>query len=560
MQAVSPFQGIVERDKFLALFPHRYDYIYAPHSDPGEKPQWLTESRYPLSDRHIQQGAYLYGVRFDTDTQYVLLDIDIQSAYHPSRDPFAISRIKAALEPLGLLTDVTCTSSYSGGLHLYFPFARPCRSWKIAAAVKTSLEQAGFKITPGQLELFPDAKPYTSDQPPALFNAHRLPLQIGSYLVNEDFQPILGDRPQFIRQWQFAQSRNLLDVDYLERVLRQSRKRQTRLSQRADKFLNDLNAEIEQGWTDFGQTNRLLGRITMRCYIFHHILEGGIPLTGQALVDAIVEMARSLPGYQDYCRHQHEIEHRAMEWARCIENSHYYPYGTQKGMQRVLPLIELPKPSWNEQRSQDTRCKIRQAIAQMLETNTLPSTITNRFKALLDYGIGGSSLYKHRDLWHPDYLQLQVGLKTDLQTGLQKPLDLGAQSIQCTEQARPKEEEKDLSSSTSLFVQNDGNSSVSKGFGDRTDEQRPAVSNSLNDPQVFLKLLRVDRDRLNQQFVSQAEKMQRYLHSGDPILVAEAKTWAAAYSISSRGDWSSNLSNPTTLVITNTIGNSEKSP
>jgi hypothetical protein len=89
-------------DRFLALFPHRHDYIWAEHSKPGEKPGWQTESRYPLSDRLVKQGSYLYGVRFSGKTKYVLIDIDINSLYHPRQDPFAISRIVAALESLGI--------------------------------------------------------------------------------------------------------------------------------------------------------------------------------------------------------------------------------------------------------------------------------------------------------------------------------------------------------------------------------------------------------------------------------------------------------------------------
>jgi hypothetical protein len=56
-----------------------------------------------LSDRLIQQGAFLYGVRFGKLTHYLMLDIDASSQYHPSRDPYALTRILAALEPLGLV-------------------------------------------------------------------------------------------------------------------------------------------------------------------------------------------------------------------------------------------------------------------------------------------------------------------------------------------------------------------------------------------------------------------------------------------------------------------------
>ncbi len=187
-------------DGFLTLFPHRYDYIWAEHPNPGAKVEWKTETRHPLSDRLIRQGSYLYGIRFGAEASYCLLDIDAGSAYHPNRDPFAISRIVAALEPLGLVSHLLCTSSYSGGLHLYFPFPNAQSSWQLAIAITTLLENAGFRLNPGQLEAFPNPRPYIIEGAPSLFNAHRLPLQAGSYLLNHEFQPIWSTQQVFVQQ------------------------------------------------------------------------------------------------------------------------------------------------------------------------------------------------------------------------------------------------------------------------------------------------------------------------------------------------------------------------
>ncbi|GAB4380957.1 MAG: hypothetical protein Kow00121_38350 [Elainellaceae cyanobacterium] len=396
-----------QTDEFLALFPHRFDYIYAKHPPQGQKPAWRTESRHPLADRLINQGAHLFGVRFSKQTRYSLLDIDIGSQYHPNRDPFAISNLIAALEPLGLSSYIACTSSYSGGIHLYFPLNAAHNSWELATAIVTQLEQSGFTIAPGQLEVFPNPRPYSAGAP-SLFNAHRLPLQMGSYLLNQDFQPIWSNRTLFVQQWRFAQTQNSLNSCLLKRLLRQAKRRADQVSGRAEKFLQDLTAEIEQGWTGLGQTNRLLGRIAMRTYVFHHILFGGQPLIGQALVNEIVAIARSLPGYQDWCQHQPEIEKRASEWARCVENSRYFPYGLEK-LSSKAPAADpgsgsATTPSWNQRQSLATREKIRLAIANLLETNSLPVGVTDRFRLLTRCGIGGSSLYRHRDLWHPEFL------------------------------------------------------------------------------------------------------------------------------------------------------------
>ena len=531
-------------DEFLALFPHRYDYIWAEHPNPGTKVDWKTETRHPLSDRVIHQGSYLYGVRFGAETSYCLLDIDAGSVYHPNRDPFAISRIVAALEPMGLVSSLICTSSYSGGLHLYFPFSKAQSSWQLAIAVTTLLENAGFKLNPGQLEAFPNPRPYIVEGVPSLFNAHRLPMQTGSYLLNSDFQPIWSNQQVFVQQWNFAQNRNDLDTKLLKQILKQAKRKLFRISGKADKFVNDLNAEIELGWTGSGQTNRLLGRITMRSYIFHHVLSSGKPLEGTALIEDIIETARSLPGYQEWCQHQHEIEHRAEEWAKCIESSHYFHYGDQHGKFKATSE-ELEKaiekaPTWNQQRAELTRERIRSAIADLLETGSLPSNATARFKTLLDYKIGGGSLYRHRDLWHPNYLtEAEFNLETVVEGDRQSDCAVGA---------------SDCHSPTSLFPSTDGNDLPANGSSDSLAEIQPEldgnplsekgsepldsvqfVQQTLADIQAYQAARREASQiagQRQQQIKRQASnaklmaRMQQFLASGDPILIAEALAWA----------------------------------
>lgn len=486
-------------EAFVALFPHRYDFIYAPHPAPGTAVEWQTESRYPLNDRVIFQGAYLYGVRFGAQTNYCLLDVDKGSPYHPSHDPFAIARMVAALEPLGLVSYIACTSSYSGGLHLYFPFDTAQSSWKLAIAVTVLLESAGFGIKPGHLEVFPNPKPYIVDQKPTLFNAHRLPMQLGSYLLNEAFETTWSTQSSFVDRWNFAKARNDFDSVALKQILKQARRRHVQVSGKADKFLNDLNAEIELGWIGYGQTNRLLGRITMRSYIFHHVLTNSDPLTGQALIDEIVKTARSLPGYYDWCRHQHEIEHRAAEWARCIEQSHYFHYGTASGkfkaksedLDRALEEI----PSWNQQQSQDARDRIRSAIADLLEKDSLPSMITNRFQALTQYGIGGSSLYRHRDLWHPKYLKEELQSETSFANV-------------------PSLFPSDGSNYSSGNDSSDLNSSDQEELGRNSDSSQ---TDSGDEERISVALTALS--------AKQVDRVQGFLTSGDAILVAEALSW-----------------------------------
>lgn len=392
-------------DTLLSVFPHRFDYIWADHPRLWEAPQWHTESRHSLSDRLIKQGSYLYGVRFGAETRYCLLDIDAGSLYHPKRDPLAVRRMMAALEQIGLVSHVAVTSSYSGGVHLYLPFSNLVPTWQLAAAVEVVLQNAGFTIEPGQLEILPNTKRY--EESPTLYKAHRLPLQAGSYLLSDEWHLAHTSQEEFVRRWHFCMAKNDVQAEQLEAIARQLRRKSYRLSNRGTKFLNDLNAEIEAGWTAHGQTNHILGRIAMRCYIFGHLLDGGEVAEGDRLTTAIMQTAVALPGYRDWCRHQHEIWHRCEEWARAVERCpRYFPYG--KGQAATgHPTSEPPTEpvlAWNEWQMLNARGKIARVIGELLERGILPAAAKGRFEALTQAGIGGGTLYRHRDLWHPDYL------------------------------------------------------------------------------------------------------------------------------------------------------------
>jgi hypothetical protein len=558
-RVTTSFEGVREwSDEFLSLFPHRFDYIYASYPEPGNTPNWQTESRHPLSDRLIRQGSYLYGVRFGSETNYCLLDIDSGSLYHPKRDPFAVSRISAALEDLGLVSYVACTSSYSGGLHLYFPFEQPQKSWSLAVAVQTLLENAGFKLALGQLEVFPNPKLYVTSGKPNLYAAHRLPMQAGSYLLNDRYEMIYSSFDLFVQQWQFACQRNDVQSVTVEGILKSSRRKQYCISGKADKFLNDLNADIEPGWTGYGQTNYILGRIAMRSYVFGHLLYGAYPLEGKALVDDIVGVAKALPGYQQWCRHQHEIEKRAEEWARCVENSRYFHFGTRKLKSATSDLhteshalTTKQRLTWNQRQSDAARGRIKNAIADMLEKQLLPSSPTERFRALTRYQIGGGSLYRHRDLWHPSYFfestaeseiestQLSIDIAFETEPTKAEPTKESKsvenipvflfQNDGCEEDCgKPASSSPHL---TSLLVENGCNSNVQAASSHFSMSTPEAAGGNIQPQLAWLEsTLTTAKDvieqrtqhRIQAQQTAHLARLQRYLTSGDPILMAEA--------------------------------------
>lgn len=403
-------------DEFLKLFPHRWDYLWADHTPPGTRVEWHTESRFPLGERLIQQGSHLFGVRFAQNTAYFLLDIDKDSPYHPTRgDRFATGRILEALEILGITDHVAVSSSYSQGIHLYFPLPEALPSWEIAATVSQCLKNKGFLIQDGILEIFPNNRNWDdASSQYALFKGHRLPLQQGSYLLNDFWEIEWGGSENFCSRWKFCQQRNKINEVAYHRLLNETT-RNPKMGFKAQKFLNDLNTEIEPGWTSHGQTNYLLGRIALRSYIFGHKLKGEKePLTGERLIMDIVNVATNLPGYSEWCRHQAEIWKRAEEWAHCTQNCpRYYPYGYRPGRnEKPLSVSQSRATQTNTNRAREAEERIAFAIAKLWDEDRYPATITSRFEILTkEFGFSGQTLYRPQNLglWHPNFIGIGFG-------------------------------------------------------------------------------------------------------------------------------------------------------
>ena len=137
---------------------------------------------------------------------------------------------------------------------------------------------------------------------------------------------------------------------------------------------------------------------TIACY--GHVFER---LSGQDLIDYTLRIATSRPGYEKYCRHRHEIERKVTTWVRAVEN-YYWPLGTTPTRDTASPSSKVIQ--FNQQQSEDAQSRIKAAYDQLEQTGELPEQITARAKAIARVArVSQQTLYKHRSLWHPNYLQ-----------------------------------------------------------------------------------------------------------------------------------------------------------
>ena len=396
---------------------NRWDFIYASVPDPAQpeqkeldwqtkhlkpKPEWKTERRYPMKSRVLYHRwadpTEILGVRFDHTTEYGLLDIDVGSQYHPKQNPSAITELQIALETIGITRTFLVRSSWSDGLHLYFPLNGAVNTFNLAVGVKFCLQTQGFEVKEGELEIFPNDKSY-GVVTKILYKGHRLPLQpdTGSWLLDDDLQAVSNQLSDLFRVWDTASiGQDMAELNSALLIARQNRltKPRRRLNN-IEVWRRDLELLIAEGWTGAHQTNHLLKQIGCYGVVFEE-------LSGDALIKYIRETATAAPGYARWCDHQRQIEVRSRSWARAVEK-YYWPLGTHakpRATSKVVPF--------NQQRSKTAQEEIQTAISILEEGDHLPEAITARAQAISELaGTSLGTLYRHKGLWHPEHQELE---------------------------------------------------------------------------------------------------------------------------------------------------------
>ncbi|MEL6159912.1 MAG: hypothetical protein AAFR18_11890 [Cyanobacteria bacterium J06627_32] len=243
---------------------------------------------------------YIIGKRFGRLTNYLMIDVDTGSPFHPANG--GIQPILDAMESLGLCRYLLIRSSVSGGLHIYFPLAEPVSSWGIACAAHAALTAAGISIAGGICELFPNKKAFNAEH-----NGHRLPLQQGSFILDDDFRCIGNNKAVFLQQWQHCGAGQ--DDELLADVL-------------AEKPLPipkriSVSSLPPIAWTGPGQSNEVMKELVN--FGDRYLGLKTIP----ALGDWIVTVAPHLPGFEQFASNESKNDLTRKNWAYRWAKSHF---------------------------------------------------------------------------------------------------------------------------------------------------------------------------------------------------------------------------------------------
>jgi hypothetical protein len=377
-------------ENWFALF-HQWNFITAEASE--GKPKWITINKFPLNPKTLYQrwksSSELVGVRFkpgkEGTTSYALIDVDIGSQYHPQQAPSAIQALIAALEEIGVCRHIKVRSSASCGLHLYLPLPKRFNCYKLAVVLQQALEKHEFQIKPGQLEIFPNVK-----MPRSNYAAHRLPLQIGSFVLDDDFQPLHNSIERLIQVWSTLAEKQ--DLACLTKAIGSAKWNRPSHSRNLEEWRERLETSLSKGFTSKGQTNKLLQEVCIYLRVFRGLSWDEVEAEAYAVI-------AGLSGYQEYCRHQREIKRRIRDWVKTNRNSsRYYPANSPS---RLKKSAKAPS---NKDRSEDALNRIQQAIAHLAESGTCPNGIRERQNRIRELArCGTKTLWKYKELWHPDF-------------------------------------------------------------------------------------------------------------------------------------------------------------
>ena len=348
---------------------------------------------------HYRRAVAILGKRFGKLTNYLMIDVDINSPFHPRN--MGLKPIFSAMESIGLCRYLVVRSSDSGGLHIYFPLAQPVNAWQLAATVHHALTASGITIAGGQCELFPNKKSFNAE-----FNGHRLPLQDGSFLLDEDFCPISNDKADFLDRWETAAAHQ--DEQILQLALTSPSTPvelpSVPMPQRWSKQTTRTGHVIPPiAWTHYGQSNDIM------CELVNYG-DRYVGLNNSADLAAWVKaVAPQLPGYEQFASAKSRRDIEQGTWPKRWAESHF----------RSVWKYKVGGSDHNANVARDAKTRIFAALDRMcvdasIGITSLFNNIISIGKSCFDKTLSWHTLKKYQEeilayIKHPGVLGLSSG-------------------------------------------------------------------------------------------------------------------------------------------------------
>lgn len=371
---------------FASFFPYYFNWIYSP----ANKIDWRTETRYPLTPRTLwekhQDSKQIIGVRFGKQTEYAMLDIDRKSPYHPFNSLANYDTILKAMSSIGLNGSICIRSSGSEGIHLYFPLEYQVNSFSLACAMRYALEAHRLEIANGTLETFPNTKGYDCE-----YNAHRLPLQHGSYILRDDFVPLTNKVERFNDRWlDVAADQDLELLIEQMAIAKNLHKPKFAATGKLNDWKQELESIIATGWQSKGETNQIVFKVCEYARVFL----GYSDLT--KLVNWVTDKVTQMTGFNQHCQHKHDILKRVRDWGKWVLD-HRFPMQDKKSKEEITVKKREVQREETLQRIKEVANSLYDRHSDSLTIRSIAQTIAKQAHCSV------KTLYNHLSLWHPEH-------------------------------------------------------------------------------------------------------------------------------------------------------------
>ena len=172
---------------YFRTFCYGYGYGYRKEQIlQGRLTPKLVAEQLGLTEKQPQHKSL--HVAMPNQAMAACVDIDAKSRYHPANNDEGIEPVKDALAEIGLIKALEFQSSYSKGVHLWYPLPTANNSWELAIAMQDACKAKNLEIKGGTLELRPNRRNFDSN-----YSTIRLPLSgdgnalcIGGIVGHED--------------------------------------------------------------------------------------------------------------------------------------------------------------------------------------------------------------------------------------------------------------------------------------------------------------------------------------------------------------------------------------
>lgn len=172
------------------------------------------------------------------------------------------------------------------------------------------------------------------------------------------------------------------------------------LEQKQREWRQSLEDRLKLGWTDRGQTAEIVRSACVKAHIF------GDNCRDDA---AIVQEVIGLPGYEEYCEHQHEIVRYVTDWMDVT--SKYWSHWRSKRQQVILRKEQPPKkePKAKSTKIRDDILSRLRPVVTVLATQPLPMKIADIVQMIQSkseemfgkkFGINTLYSYRYKAEWY----------------------------------------------------------------------------------------------------------------------------------------------------------------